>query len=349
VGALFDGTNTKAALTRPVWINDGETKPFRPEDQLLFDARVPEGNTVRGGLVAFDEDYAKDWAKHGDMVNKITNGVAVLLAASGNPGAVTAGGILKGAVTTWSELARLDLDDNLGSLELTIPASGPGAESKSWDLKKGGWGLSTWNYTIRYRITRTFPQLLLRVSPSTIPTGRPVQVTVSAEDAETHARVTGVVKIDGREAGKTDTPFSYTFAGPASGTVTVPDYPETSFTFNVRLPRLLGRVTPYPVPLGKPVQVTVHAEDAETHARVAGVVKIDGVTVGNTDTPFTFTFHARRRNRPFPGLIYPQGAVIAPNYEDARIEFGFGKEENLYAEGTRPVKRTVLEPAVGSR
>ena len=250
VGALSDGASTKAVLTRPVWINNYQTKPFRPEDQLLFDARVPERDTVRGGLTAFDQDYAKDWAKHGDMGTKITNGVAALLAASGNPKAIAAGAILKGAVTVWDGLARLDVDDKLGSLELTVPASGPSAESKSWDLKKTGWGLSTWDYTIRYRITRTFPQLLLRVTPSIIPEGRPAQVTVSAEGAE-------------------------------------------------------------------------------THARAVGVVKIDNVTAGNTNTPFTYTFNSRRRIRPFPGLVYPQGVVIVPNYEDARIDFGFPEEENL--------------------
>ncbi len=155
IGALADGTNTKAALTSPIGINDGQIKSFDPAQQVIFDADVPEEQTVRGGMQAFDEDFGKDWAKHGDTANKITDTVATGLKSSGNPYAVGAGTIIDYAVKGFGFFASLDKDDNLGTLELNVPASGPSVEEKEWTFSKKDWsGYSSWNYTVRYRITR---------------------------------------------------------------------------------------------------------------------------------------------------------------------------------------------------
>ncbi len=156
LGALSDTTNTKGALTSPISINDGQTKTFNSAQQVIFDADVPEGQTVRGGLKAFDEDFAKDWAKYDSTVNQISDAVAGGLAASGNPKAATAGTILKFAVKGFGTLASLDKDDHLGTLELNVPVSGPEIEEKEWKFSKKDWtGYSSWNYIVRYRITRT--------------------------------------------------------------------------------------------------------------------------------------------------------------------------------------------------
>jgi hypothetical protein len=66
----------------------------------------------------------------------------------------TAGTIVGLAYGAFGKLASLDKDDRLGTLELIVPASGPGMEERSWNFKRGGWW-SSWNYTVVYRITRT--------------------------------------------------------------------------------------------------------------------------------------------------------------------------------------------------
>jgi hypothetical protein len=87
-------------------------------------------------------------------------------------------------------------------------------------------------------------------------------------------------------------------------------------------------VTPYPVPLNKPVSVQVDATDISTGAAVQGQVLVDGVVRGQTGSAFTHTFRPRRI--PIPGthppefdLEFPTGVVRAPGYPDAPIDFGF--------------------------
>ena len=93
--------------------------------------------------------------------------------------------------------------------------------------------------------------------------------------------------------------------------------------------QVLGRtmsvsMTPYPAPLSKTVSVIVRAVDSQTGAPVAGKVRIDNITVADTNTPFNYTF--RRRQITIEGEIeirYPFGMVTAPGYESAPIDFGF--------------------------
>ena len=156
MGTLVGGTVQKAILTRPIKINDKQTKSFRPEDTVLFEGEIPQGQSVKGGLKAFDEDAAKDWAKYGDTVKKITSAVSAAVSAAGGPQGVIAGTILSAAVTGSGWLAMFDLDDLLGTTELEISATGPSMEERSWVMsKKSSIGWSTWDYTLRYRITRS--------------------------------------------------------------------------------------------------------------------------------------------------------------------------------------------------
>ncbi|PSB29180.1 hypothetical protein C7B69_09445 [filamentous cyanobacterium Phorm 46] len=156
MGALAGGAVTKAILTRPIKINNRQTKTFRPEDTVLFEGEIPEGQSVKGGLKAYDEDAAKDWTKYGDTIKKITSAVSAAVSAAGGPHGAIAGTILSAAVTGSGWLATLDKDYLLGTTELEISATGPSMEERSWVMsKKGGSGWSTWDYTLRYRITRS--------------------------------------------------------------------------------------------------------------------------------------------------------------------------------------------------
>ncbi|MGL5064978.1 MAG: hypothetical protein ACRC62_33845 [Microcoleus sp.] len=158
VGALVGGGVTKAILTRPIKINDNQTKTFRPEDSVLFEGNIPEGESIKGGLKAYDEDAGKDWAKYGDTIKQITTKVANAVAMAG-PEGVIAGKILSLATTGLGILAKLDKDDLLGTTELEISATGPAQEVHEWNMSKKdskgsikGW--STWDYTVKYEITR---------------------------------------------------------------------------------------------------------------------------------------------------------------------------------------------------
>ena len=154
--ALSDGTNTNAAFTSPISINNGQTKSFSSAQQILFNANVPQGVTVRGGLKAFDEDWAKDWSKYSSTATKIKDAVVAGLNASGNPKAVTAATILNYGFQVFSTLSYFDQDDQLGKLELNVSPVGPNVEEKEWKFSKSDWtGWSSWNYTVRYRITRS--------------------------------------------------------------------------------------------------------------------------------------------------------------------------------------------------
>ena len=154
VGALVGGGVVKSILTMPININDKQRKTFPAGQTVIFEGEVPQGQSVKGGIKAYDEDAAKDWSQYGSTVTAISGSVSTVLAATGPQGA-TAGMIL-GAVTQGVDFfSSLDKDDLLGSTELEISATEPEFEERSWVMKAGGTGWSTWNYTVRYRISRS--------------------------------------------------------------------------------------------------------------------------------------------------------------------------------------------------
>ncbi|CDM98147.1 MULTISPECIES: hypothetical protein [Limnospira] len=156
VGALVGGDVTKAILTRPIKINDKQRKQFNPQDSVLFDGNLLPGQVIKGGLKAYDEDAGKDWSKYGDTITAISSMVSSAISAAG-PYGVLAGTILSAATTGVGILASLDKDDLLGASELEISAVGPANEVREWKMSKKntfvGW--STWDYTVRFMISRS--------------------------------------------------------------------------------------------------------------------------------------------------------------------------------------------------
>lgn len=148
VGALVGGTVVKSILTKPIDINDKQRKTFPAGQTVLFEGEVPQGQSVKGGIQAYDEDFGKDWAQYGTMVSAISTGVGLIL--GGAPGA-----ILAAATNAFGVIGSLDKDDLLGSTELEISATGPAFEERSWLIQKKGSNWSNWDYTLRYRIQRS--------------------------------------------------------------------------------------------------------------------------------------------------------------------------------------------------
>ncbi len=155
--ALTAGTKpaSRSAATKPFSIKSGETKTFPFDVKVIFDASCDTKSSIKGGMRAFDEDVAKDWEKYQAGVKEATDKVADLANEGGKRGVVAAK-ILQAAYAVFSAVAKFDEDDKLGEVELDIPAKGPAEEEKTWVLKKGEPGeYSSWNYVVRYKITRT--------------------------------------------------------------------------------------------------------------------------------------------------------------------------------------------------
>ena len=156
IGTLAAGFDTKEVLTRPIKINDGQTRSFRREEQLIYDGPLDADLPLILAIKAFDQDAATTWDKYESLAKSISNGVALALTASGYPTAGKATAIVTEIV---GGAIALDQDDELSNLSREIHADDfvPGTTIYSWHIKgswQGGvWGWSTWDYTVRYRIT----------------------------------------------------------------------------------------------------------------------------------------------------------------------------------------------------
>jgi hypothetical protein len=162
----------------------------------------------------------------------------------------------------------------------------------------------------------------ISVTPSSIAYGATVQVIVHAYD---NGPVDGIVWVNAEVAGKTNEPFTYTFepgerefdinqkkwvwvTPVPSGKVTSAGYRPTEIPFYFKKPRLMKVHVPVSAFIGQAVQVTVIAQDEQTHRPVAGTVMINGKTIGPTNTPFNYTFTASSTTID----------IFATDYQDAR-------------------------------
>ena len=156
VGAASDGNKSQGVLTTPMHINDNQEKTFNPAQSLVFDSDIDLSSSVKVGLRAYDEDFAKDWSNYGGKVQKISDGVANGLKTTKDPKAVAAGTILEYGIKAFSFLASLDKDDFLGEHKTEVSLSGPPMEERTWHFwNDSGIGLSTWNYSVVLRIQRS--------------------------------------------------------------------------------------------------------------------------------------------------------------------------------------------------
>lgn len=168
------------------------------------------------------------------------------------------------------------------------------------------------------------PTMQVSVTPSTIPTGLPVQVTVRAVDTRTGQLVNGRVKINGTDVGATNTPFTFTFgltAPPA--VVSAQFYSDTAIVWPpLSISTLTTSITPMPIPINKSTQCKVTAEDAQTGVRIAGKVKINGNEVAATNTTFTTTFRPKVVGSEGEQVM-PEVSVSAVGYRNTIVNTGF--------------------------
>jgi len=156
VGAISDGTVTRAVLTKPISVNDGQTKSFGQGGGIVFDQDVQDNNVLKIALVAFDEDAGKDWAKYGDLVSIIGNAVSAGLATMPNPTTWAASVLIPFAIGAVGGLMGLDKDDRLGQYSCDFPVSALeiGEHPQTWPFRGGHTRWSNWNYAVRFTITK---------------------------------------------------------------------------------------------------------------------------------------------------------------------------------------------------
>jgi hypothetical protein len=142
-----------AVITDPIVMKSGQTHTFSGPDAVLFDGVVENRQAILGGVKAYEQDFAKDWAHKLRWVKEILRG---LPAFEDLPESLTASAelILTAATNVLDLQAHSDRDDLLGALPLVFSMNGPSSEEMQWVFKEEGIGLSTWDYTIRCQLTR---------------------------------------------------------------------------------------------------------------------------------------------------------------------------------------------------
>jgi hypothetical protein len=176
-GVRSDGQAGQVFLTAPpVWINNGETKPFSAGTRVAFDGSLAADQWVVVGASAWDEDAGKDWARNKEWIDTLTT--TVLPAVTGvvagifaaPAGVVTAGGAAVAAYESSKRtlpmvrdglggLIEKDKDDLLGTMGIAIAATGPASETKAWQFNRTAtrwWDPldTSWKYTVAYQVTR---------------------------------------------------------------------------------------------------------------------------------------------------------------------------------------------------
>ncbi len=147
--SAMDPALAKAILTKPVKINDGQTKPL---SYTVFDADVKGSAVIYMEMAAYDEDFAKDWSQYQVWAGMAATAVGTIVGIVATPVAGTVvGAVLAGA----NQAAGWDKDDRLGihAHTITVKDLKPGETIHEWKMVETGIGWSTWDYRVRYKVT----------------------------------------------------------------------------------------------------------------------------------------------------------------------------------------------------
>ncbi|GAC1306678.1 MAG: hypothetical protein NVSMB27_44940 [Ktedonobacteraceae bacterium] len=163
--------------------------------------------------------------------------------------------------------------------------------------------------------------LAVSVSPTLAAVGTRVSVNAHAEDSVSHVPVAGRVKLDGQDVGATDSDISFVFERlDVTGTLSAPGFADVRLPITL-VPGTLTIDVNLFVP-NKPVQVTVSAKNAAGENVNGGTVSIANQPAGQTNVPFTYTFHPRYVGKKPDGYwVYPTGTVSAAGYQTFTINF----------------------------
>ncbi|MBD2338123.1 hypothetical protein H6G64_14190 [Calothrix sp. FACHB-156] len=144
-----DPSLARPILTKKVDINDRQTKPL---NYKAFDSEVKSSYVIYMEMAAYDEDVAKDWSQHETWVGLVGTAVGTVVGFVATP---VTGLIVKAGLTALTKAPGFDIDDRLGiySQTLTVKDLKPGESIYQWNIVEKGIGYSTWNYTVKYKVT----------------------------------------------------------------------------------------------------------------------------------------------------------------------------------------------------
>ena len=150
VGGVVAGHKTQPILTRPVRINDGQTKMFNGGPVRVFDESVPVGTPLQVVFDARDEeDETKDWNGYASWVKQIQDELDALAKEPSVPWYVKAG---KYGSKIATIVAQADKDNHLGNYTNEFPMP-PSSNRYFIEVPFKGapvqWS-SDWNYVMRF-------------------------------------------------------------------------------------------------------------------------------------------------------------------------------------------------------
>ncbi|QBD79667.1 hypothetical protein EPA93_28290 [Ktedonosporobacter rubrisoli] len=132
----------KGVLTSPIAITDGQTKTFSPDEAVVFDEDVSDGEIVTLVFHAYEEEVSKDWS---GLRPKFLRQVQEKNGLDSENIQALLGSLVR----------MIDPDDRLGTLKVVIPVKGKPQENPVWKFAEKGLSVSSWDYAVNYRITRS--------------------------------------------------------------------------------------------------------------------------------------------------------------------------------------------------
>ncbi|MDR6559819.1 hypothetical protein J2809_004202 [Arthrobacter pascens] len=128
-GLVQGGQTSRAVLTRPISIDNGQTRDI--PGGRIFEGSVPDGFPVRFALEAYDQDHDGKWTRRKEhidrfsreMENKGRNRLPPVVTGPTDPSSINPKDLLRDVRETWDGLISLDDDDLLGTLAWDIPVS----------------------------------------------------------------------------------------------------------------------------------------------------------------------------------------------------------------------------------
>src|SRR5579885_953369 len=163
------GQNSRAPVrietmvTEPFPMQRGQSITYTANPPLLFASTLPEGETIKGGLLAYTNndkslniDNFSTWSQQ--VADEVDKQLQEMQITSGNLANVAPDTILQLAAQGWLQVtgpANMSATE-LGRQPLTIATQGAANESHTWNMSAPNTPqIQGWNYTVRYQVTRS--------------------------------------------------------------------------------------------------------------------------------------------------------------------------------------------------
>ncbi len=155
--------NIQAQISHSLDITSGQDLPIPPNSLTIFDGAIAKNSIIKGGITAYNDTQGLAWANLDSWIADVAQLVETGLTNQGihtaDVGTVTAESVLDLAVKAWYITANLSNDNanQLGTLELSVPATGAASEYGVAHFHNNGslFGSGGWDYTLKYEILRS--------------------------------------------------------------------------------------------------------------------------------------------------------------------------------------------------